>query len=462
MVDSSGGTPVSDLRSVTGWGMTPRSLSTLHETTIAEAGWLLGKTQTDPSRGALPRGLGRSYGDAALNSGGHLLRLADRGVAGIHLDPQTGFAVVEAGVSLDTLLKVAVPAGWFIPVSPGTRQVTVGGAIAAHIHGKNHHREGSFGRHVLWIDLLTASGDVQRLTAHSDPDLWWATIGGMGLTGMILSAQIQLIPIETSRCRVDTERASNLEDLMQRMAAHDERYHYSVAWVDLLARGSSLGRGVLTRGDHALLEDLNISDQRTPLAYQSRQPVSVPPRVPHLVNRWAVRAFNEAYFRSAPRHRVGEITSISSFFHPLDAIANWNRLYGSAGFFQYQFVVPFGEETALRRAVELVAASGAASFLAVLKRFGPADESMLGFAMSGWTLTLDLPARADGVAALVRDLDDLVMQASGRIYLAKDAMSRPEVITAGYPQLDRWREVCARVDPDHVWNSDLARRLELR
>jgi decaprenylphospho-beta-D-ribofuranose 2-oxidase len=442
----------------------------VHETTITAAADTLARTQANPlttgalrsPRGTLPRGLGRSYGDAALNSGGHLLRLANRGAAGIHLDPQTGLSVVEAGTSLDTVLQVSVPAGWFIPVSPGTRQVTIGGAIAAHIHGKNHHFEGSFGRHVRWIDLLTANGEIRRLTAHSDPDLWWATIGGMGLTGMILAAQIQLIPIETSRCRVDTERADNLEDLMDRMATGDDRYHYSVAWVDLLARGASLGRGVLTRGDHARLEDLDGSDQSDPLAYGSRRSMSVPPRVPHLVNRWAVRAFNEAYFRSAPRHRVGEITSISSFFHPLDAIANWNRLYGRAGFFQYQFVVPFGEETALRRAVELVSASGAASFLAVLKRFGPADEAMLGFAMPGWTLTLDLPAGADGLSVLVRDLDDLVMHASGRIYLAKDAVSRPEVVAAGYPLLDRWRQVCAQVDPDHVWNSDLARRLELR
>lgn len=471
MVHTSSGTPTAGLRPVTGWGRTPRSRSTVHEITVAEAGDVLAETLREMAnggvtRGVLPRGLGRSYGDAATNSGGHLLRIIDPGAAGIHLDAQTGLAIVEAGVSLDTLLKAAVPAGWFLPVSPGTRQVTIGGAIAAHIHGKNHHREGSFGRHVLWIDLMAATGEIHRLTAHSDPDLWWATIGGMGLTGLILAAQVQLIAIETSRCRVDTERANDLDDLMERMDSGDDSYHYSVAWVDLLARGRSLGRGVLTRGDHARLADLPTPTGRTkgsdPLAYGARHIATVPRQVPHLVNRLAVQAFNQAYFRLAPRHRTGEITSISSFFHPLDALAQWNRLYGRTGFFQYQFVVPFGEETALRRAVELVAQSGAASFLAVLKRFGPADDALLGFAMSGWTLTLDLPAGADGLTSLVRDLDDLVMQAAGRIYLAKDAVSRPEVIAAGYPQLHRWREICDRVDPDRIWNSDLSRRLELR
>lgn len=464
-------TSTAGLRPVTGWGRTPRSRATIHEITVAEAGHVLAGSISERAngvlrRGVLPRGLGRSYGDAALNSGGHLLRILDRGVAGIDLDAQTGLVTVEAGVSLDSLLKAAVPAGWFLPVSPGTRQVTIGGAIAAHIHGKNHHREGSFGRHLLWIDLMSATGSIQRLTAYSDPDLWWATIGGMGLTGLILAAQVQMIPIETSRCRVDTERVSNLDDLMELMDSGDDRYRYSVAWVDLLARGRSLGRGVLTRGDHARLADLATPQGRTrggdPLAYGSRQLGTVPRHVPHLVNRYAVQAFNQAYFRLAPRHRVGEITSISSFFHPLDAISQWNRLYGKSGFFQYQFVVPFGEETALRRAVELVAQSGAASFLAVLKRFGPADDALLGFAMSGWTLTLDLPAGADGLSTLVQNLDDLVMHASGRIYLAKDAVSRPELIAAGYPQLHRWREICDRVDPDRVWNSDLSRRLELR
>jgi decaprenylphospho-beta-D-ribofuranose 2-oxidase len=277
-----------------------------------------------------------------------------------------------------------------------------------------------------------------------------------------------MMPISTSRCRVDTDRVANLDDLMELMATSDHRYRYSVAWIDLLARGASLGRGVLTRGDHAQPEDLasGVTGRKTRatddrLAYRPTRTISVPRHTPHLLNRWAVQAFNQAYYRAAPRHKVGEITSIGSFFHPLDAIANWNRLYGRQGFFQYQFVVPFGREDALRRAVEMVAGHGAASFLAVLKRFGPGDEALLGFPIAGWTLTMDLPAHAADLTRLVNDLDDLVIEAGGRIYLAKDAVSKPEVITAGYPELARWREIRERVDPERIWISDLARRLGL-
>jgi decaprenylphospho-beta-D-ribofuranose 2-oxidase len=457
---------------VHGWGRVPTSWSEIHEIHPKNAAAaLLAATGDAPStthRGVLAHGRGRSYGDAALNSGGHLLRLRDPGPAGIALDVERGIAVVEAGVTLDSLLSVSVAQGWFLPVSPGTRQVTVGGAIAAHVHGKNHHRDGSFGAHVDWIDLLLANGDQIRLTKHNDPDLWWATVGGMGLTGLILAAQVRMMPISTSRCRVDTDRVANLDDLMELMATSDHRYRYSVAWIDLLARGASLGRGVLTRGDHAQPEDLasgatgrktRATDDR--LAYRPTRTISVPRHTPHLLNRWAVQAFNQAYYRAAPRHKVGEITSIGSFFHPLDAIANWNRLYGRQGFFQYQFVVPFGREDALRRAVEMVAGHGAASFLAVLKRFGPGDEALLGFPIAGWTLTMDLPAHAADLTRLVNDLDDLVIEAGGRIYLAKDAVSKPEVITAGYPELARWREIRERVDPERIWISDLARRLGL-
>lgn len=462
---------------VSGWGRVPNSRSQIHDLSPEEAASTLLEAKTNftsvhqpsiPHRGMLPRGRGRSYGDAALNSGGHLLRLRDPGPKGIALDIERGIAVVEAGVTLDSLLSVSVAQGWFLPVSPGTRQVTVGGAIAAHVHGKNHHRDGSFGAHVDWIDLLLANGDQIRLTEHSDPDLWWATVGGMGLTGLILAAQVRMIPISTSRCRVDTDRVANLDDLMELMVTGDHHYRYSVAWVDLLARGTSLGRGVLTRGDHAEPEDLGpraiglrTRAAQDLLAYRPTRAISVPRRTPHLLNRWAVQAFNQAYFRSAPRHKVGEITSMGSFFHPLDAIANWNRLYGRHGFFQYQFVVPFGQEDALRRAVELVSGHGAASFLAVLKRFGSGDAAMLGFPIPGWTLTMDLPAQADGLSHLINDLDDLVIGAGGRIYLAKDAVSKPEVITAGYPELARWREIRERVDPEQIWISDLARRLGL-
>jgi decaprenylphospho-beta-D-ribofuranose 2-oxidase len=301
------------------------------------------------------------------------------------------------------------------------------------------------------------------VTPASDPELWWATIGGMGLTGLIVDATVRLLPIETSRCVVDTERIADLDALIERMTATDEAYRYSVAWIDLVATGANLGRSVLTSGDHATYDELLEGMPRAaddPLAFDPGSLVSIPPGVPNVLNRLAVRAFNELWYRKAPRaHR--SLESITGFFHPLDMVGDWNRLYGRAGFLQYQFVVPFEAVDTLRAIVATVAASGHASFLAVLKRFGPENDGLLSFPTSGWTLTLDLPAGVAGLGGLVADLDRRVLDAGGRHYLAKDATATPEVIRAGYPRLDEWREIRRRVDPDGRWASDQARRLDL-
>lgn len=411
-------------------------------------------------RGLIARGLGRAYGDAAQNGGGAVVRL---GPGAIALDEAAGTVTVGAGVSLDELLRHLVPRGWFVPVTPGTRFVTVGGCIASDIHGKNHHVDGSFGAHVDALTMLLADGSLVSVTSASDPDLWWATLGGMGLTGLIVDATVRLIPIETSRCVVDTERVRNLDALIERMETGDEHYRYSVAWIDLVARGSALGRSVLTRGDHATLGQLVDTDpgaERDPLAFAPGTLADVPPGVPNVLNRLAVRAFNEVWYRKAPVEHRG-IESITGFFHPLDMVGRWNRLYGRAGFLQYQFVVPFSATDTLREIVDRVASSGHASFLAVLKRFGPESGGMLSFPTPGWTLTLDLPAGAPGLDRLIVDLDRLVLGVGGRHYLAKDATATPEVIRAGYPRLDEWRAVRRRVDPDHRWASDQARRLDL-
>ena len=372
-------------------------------------------------------------------------------------------ATVPAGVSLDDLLRVIVPRGFFVPVSPGTRFVTVGGAIASDIHGKNHHLEGSFGNHVRRLSLLLADGTVVDLGPDRRPELFWATIGGMGLTGVILDATISLLPIETSRCAVDTERAPDLDALLTLMDEGDRYYRYSVAWVDLMAKGASLGRSVLTRGDHATVDQLRPRDAVDPLTYAPRQRLTVPPLVPPkgLVSHLTMAAFNEMWFRKAPVRRVAQIVSIPGYFHPLDFVGSWNRLYGRQGFLQYQFVVPFGEEGALRRVVERLAASGTASFLAVLKRFGAANTAPLSFPRPGWALALDIPAAAEGLAPLLHGLDDLVLDAGGRHYLAKDAHTTRAAIRRGYPRLDEWREVRDQVDPGRVWTSDQSRRLGL-
>lgn len=442
-----------------GWGRTAPSASTIVDIDQREL-VERGLDSVGSTRGVIARGLGRAYGDSAQNGGGTVVRLHP---GPIHLDPATATVTVGAGVSLDELLRHIVPRGWFVPVTPGTRFVTIGGAIASDIHGKNHHADGSFGAHVQSMTMMLADGEVCTITPATDAELWWATIGGMGLTGIVLDATVHLLPIETSSCVVDTERIRNLDALIERMEATDHEYRYSVAWVDLVAQGSSLGRSVLTSGDHATYDEVvDVEPNRAdnPLAFAPSSLISVPSGAPNVLNRFAVRAFNELWYRKAPRsHR--SIESLTGFFHPLDMVGDWNRLYGRAGFLQYQFVVPFEAVDTLRSIVSTVAESGHASFLAVLKRFGPESGGLLSFPTPGWTLTLDLPAGMAGLGSLIADLDRRVLDAGGRHYLAKDATATPDVIRAGYPRLDEWRAVRRRVDPHGRWASDQARRLDL-
>ena len=446
-------------RSLSGWGRTNPTVADVVDVlrsevpaTVKEAG----------DRGALVRGLGRSYGDAAQNGGGLVLRLQGSASDAV-LDPVAGVVTVGAGVSLDDLMRVIVPRGFFVPVTPGTRFVTVGGAIASDIHGKNHHVDGSFANHVEQVTLQLADGTAVTVSPTVDPALFWATFGGMGLTGIVLSATIRLLRIETSRMSVDTQRVGDLDALFAAMSEGDEAHRYSVAWIDLAAKGRHLGRSALTRGDHARLDELPTRAQVDPLEYGPRQLLSVPPLVPRpgVLNHVTVAAFNEFWFRKTPRSRVGEIQSIGSYFHPLDMVGEWNRLYGRPGLVQYQCVVPFGQEDVMRRIIEQLSAAGVASFLAVLKRFGAANLAPLSFPQPGWTLALDMPAGGPGLGLLLHRLDEMVLQAGGRNYFAKDAHTTPETVRRGYPRLAEWQAVRRRVDPLQVWQSDLGRRLML-
>jgi decaprenylphospho-beta-D-ribofuranose 2-oxidase len=444
---------------LSGWGRTAPSATTVVDVDPDELDARALDELAGP-RGMIARGLGRAYGDSAQNGGGTVVRLA-RGP--ILLDARAGTVRVGAGVSLDELLRHIVPRGFFVPVSPGTRFVTVGGAVASDIHGKNHHVDGSFGAHVLEMTVLLADGTRHTITSASDPSLWWATIGGMGLTGIIVDATVRLLPIETSRCLVLTERVPDLDSLLDRMESGDHLHRYSVAWVDMVATGAHLGRAVLTRGDHASYDDLVAEDPAAgddPLGFSPSGLAAVPRGLPNVLNRLAVRAFNEVWYRKAPRTHLG-LETITGFFHPLDMVGDWNRLYGRSGFLQYQFVVPFEAVDTLRTIVGTVAASGHASFLAVLKRFGPESGGLLSFPTPGWTLTLDLPAGVAGLGGLVSELDRMVLDAGGRHYLAKDATATPEIIRAGYPRLDEWLRIRRSVDPTGRWISDQARRLDL-
>ncbi|MDJ0464072.1 FAD-binding oxidoreductase [Streptomyces sp. H27-C3] len=449
-----------DTVSVTGWGRTaPTTTRLVRPRTYEEAAAAVRACGTLGARGGIARGLGRAYGDAAQNAGGSVLDMT--GLNRVHtVDARTGVVVCEAGVSLHRLMEVLLPLGWFVPVTPGTRYVTVGGAIGADIHGKNHHGSGSFCRHVLSFELLTADGEVRTVPAGTG--LFDATAGAMGLTGVILAATIQLLPVETSLMSVDTERATDLDDLMARLTATDHRYRYSVAWIDLLARGAAMGRSVLTRGEHAPLDALPARARRAPLAFRPGRLPAAPAFVPEgLLGRSSVGLFNELWYRRAPRSRVGELQKLSTFFHPLDGVPHWNRIYGRGGFVQYQFVVGYGQEETLRRIVRRISERRCPSFLAVLKRFGEGDPGWLSFPLPGWTLALDIPANMPGLGAFLDELDEEVAGADGRVYLAKDARLRPEMLARMYPRLAEFRALRAELDPGSLFTSDLSRRLSL-
>jgi FAD/FMN-containing dehydrogenase len=406
----------------------------------------------------LPRGLGRAYGDAAVPAapGGLVLetRRADR-ILGF--DPATGLLRCEAGLSLAELIRVFLPRGWFPPVTPGTRHVTVGGCVACDVHGKNHHRDGSFGRHLTELVLLTADG--RRVTCGPDrePELFLATVGGMGLTGLVTEVTLRLRRVESPWIVQETEGVPDLAAMLASLAEAAGRWPYTVGWIDALARGPALGRGVVIRGRHAAAEEARAASRPR----VRRELPAVPLDAPEwLLSAPLVRVFNAGYHRRRGGARRQALVRHESFFYPLDAVPGWNRLYGRRGFLQFQCVVPraAGPEP-LQELLGRLARAGAASFLAVIKDCGPAGPAYLSFPMEGTTLALDLPYRGPATVGLVHELNRVVVAAGGRIYLAKDAVTRAEDFAAMMPRLPEWRAVRERWDPDRRFRSAQSVRL---
>lgn len=429
---------------LSGWGNYPRiEVRKLTARGRAEA---IAATAAEPS--LIARGKGRAYGDAALNRAATLsLAPSNRMLA---FDEATGRLTCEAGVTLAEILDVFVPRGWFPPVTPGTKFVTIGGMIASDVHGKNHHGAGSFGEHVESLELALADGSV--VTCSPGEELFAATCGGMGLTGVILTATFQLMPIESAFIRQDTRRAANLAEAVAVLES-SAHWTYSVAWIDCLARGAELGRSLIFLGEHAT------QDQARGAKAKTGRALAVPIDAPAwALNRYTVSAFNAAYY--GVERPKSAIVSYVPYFYPLDAIHDWNRLYGRAGFVQYQCVLPKGAALAgMTLLLERIARSGRASFLSVLKQFR-AQDGLLSFPMEGLTLALDFAVDRKTLA-LLDELDAIVADHGGRIYLTKDARWSAERLRQGYPRLDEFLAIRRRVDPAGKFSSLLSQRLGL-
>ncbi|QKT14062.1 FAD-binding protein [Rhodococcus sp. W8901] len=446
--------------SLSGWGR--RAASTADVLSTPDLDVIASAVQRSGPRGVIARGLGRSYGDPAQNAGGLVVDMTalDRIH---HIDPASGVVDTDAGVSLDALMRAVLPHGLWVPVLPGTRQVTVGGAIGADIHGKNHHSHGSFGNHVESLDLLAADGTIRTLSpTGADRDLFWATVGGMGLTGIVVRARVRMKHTETAYFIADHDRTADLDQTMELLTGgSDDGYDYSMSVPDTISTGPKLGRAGFTRGSLATLDQLPPKLRRDPLRFNAPQLFTVPDVFPNgMVNRFTVRIAAEAAYRVYPKHGRGTIQNLTQFYHPLDLLGEWNRAYGREGFMQYQFSIPFGAEQQLADIVRRIAESGHRSFLNVFKRMGDGNPAPLSWPHPGFMLSLDFPMRR-GLGRFCDELDERVLAAGGRLYFAKDSRTTPERVEQMYPRLAEWRAVRDRMDPERVFVSDLARRLQL-
>lgn len=417
-------------------------------------------------QGLIAHGLGRSYGDAALLQDGRvvLTRRLDRM---LDFDPTTGWLTAEAGVSFEDLLATFVPRGFFPPVTPGTKFVTLGGALASDIHGKNHHVAGTFADHVRAFELVVGDGSIVRVTRESEPELFAATAGGMGLTGVILSLELQMQPIHNAYIQMESVRVESLEHFFQ-VSKESAAAPQTVSWIDCVTRGKGMGRGIFMRGDHAGADAAIPSGKG--LVETAKHLAHPLLEVPFDAPSWAlngatIKAFNEVYFRRHPRGGKRGLVHYDPWFYPLDAVRGWNRIYGRRGFLQWQMVVPHDpEQRAIRAILDAITASRLGSFLAIIKEFGEvprASHPSLSFPAPGVTLALDFAFTGQPLLDLLDRLDAITLEAGGRVYLTKDARLSRDMFRRMYPSWEAWRAVRDRWDPEHRFQSELGRRLGL-
>ncbi len=404
----------------------------------------------------IPRGNGRCYGDASLASETINTLKYDKILS---FDTDKGIFECQSGLTLDKILEVIVPKGWFLPVTPGTKFITVGGAVGSDVHGKNHHVDGSFSNHIIEMELVLASGEITTCSLQWRPDLFEATCGGMGLTGMITRVKFGLKKIESSYIRQKQIKAGNLEEII-RLFDEYKQYTYSVAWIDCLKKGKHFGRSILILGEHATIDELPEKYKSHPLKFPAQKQITFPFNLPSWVlNRFTVKLFNFLYYGKNFKKEINNVVSYEPFFYPLDAILHWNRGYGKKGFVQYQFVLPLEAKQGLVEILKQISAKGIGSFLAVLKVFGE-QESMISFPQKGYTLALDIPVRK-GLFEFLDELDQVVLQYGGRLYMSKDARMKPEVLKAGYPRLQEFKDIVQQYNPDGKFRSIQSDRLLL-
>lgn len=404
---------------------------------------------------SIPHGNGRCYGDASLYSDVVSTLRFDKILA---FDEHQGIITCQSGVLLSDLLGIIVPRGWFLPVTPGTKFITVGGAVASDVHGKNHHIDGSFSRHIVSMNVLTGTGEIISCSKNKYADLFWATCGGMGLTGIILEVQFRLKRIQTSYIRQKQIKASHLDEVMQLFEANAE-FTYSVAWIDCLKRGKHFGRSILMLGEHATTDETPVENK---LTTKDKTLLTVPFHFPSFVlNSYSVKLFNALFYAKNYKKEMDSVVHYDGFFYPLDSILEWNKIYGRKGFVQYQFVLPLEKsKQGLSDILTRISKMGIGSFLAVLKLFGEQDN-LISFPMRGYTLALDFPILA-GLFEFLDELDRIVADHGGRIYLSKDARMKKEIFWSTYPHAKEFQLILQKYDPDNRFNSLMAQRLMLK